>query len=125
MADTFTIDKAQIVGLFLESVFYGIFLVSWFPCLRALLCDSGFKPRAKIHWPMLIVAVILGIFATLDVAFGLLHNIQAFVLYTGAGGAIEEFSDISDWVNVMKVYKICWLLYCATLIGSAVRGCFR
>ena len=35
-------------------------------------------------------------------AFGLRHNLDAFVFYTGPGGATAEFGDISYWVNVMK-----------------------
>lgn len=35
-------------------------------------------------------------------AFGLRHNLDAFVYYTGPGGATAEFGDISYWVNVMK-----------------------
>jgi hypothetical protein len=52
---------------------------------------------------MLVVIFAMCSFATLDVAVGLLHNIQAFVLYKGSGGAAEEFSNISDWVNITKV----------------------
>ena len=40
--------------------------------------------------------------ATLEMAFGLLHNLQAFIWYTGSGGAVAEFEDISNWVNVMR-----------------------
>ena len=40
--------------------------------------------------------------ATLEMAFWLLHNLQAFIWYTGPGGAVAEFDDISNWVNVMR-----------------------
>ncbi len=37
------------------------------------------------------------------VAFGLRHNLDAFVYDQGLpGGAAQEFSDITYWVNVMK-----------------------
>ncbi|KAJ3711430.1 hypothetical protein DFJ43DRAFT_1107817 [Lentinula guzmanii] len=51
---------------------------------------------------MLVVALLLCLFATLDVAFGLHHNLDAFSYYHGPGGATEELNDISYWVNVMK-----------------------
>jgi len=55
-------------------------------------------------------------FATLDVAFGLRHNLDAFVYYTGPGGAKEEFENISYWVNVMKTAD-----YVAqTCVGDAI-----
>ena len=36
------------------------------------------------------------------VAFGLRHNLDAYIFFKGSGGAAEEFEDISYWVNVMK-----------------------
>ncbi|EGO03192.1 hypothetical protein SERLA73DRAFT_69100 [Serpula lacrymans var. lacrymans S7.3] len=119
MADNFPITTAQIVGLFMECILYGIYLVTLVQCLRALLwsdSNHAFKSRNKINWPMLVVAILLCTFATLDVAFGLRHNLVAFVYYTGQGGATAEFEDISYWVNVMKTvdYVI------QTLIGDAM-----
>ena len=70
---------------------------------------------------MLVVAVLLFIFATFDgksvgflskysgkplhngsVAFGLEHDLQAFVFYKGPGGAIEQLYQLTDWVTIMK-----------------------
>ena len=62
------------------------------------------KPRgAPYKYNMIIVALLMFVFATLDVAFGLRHNLDAFIFYHGPGGPDGEFDDISDWVNVMKV----------------------
>ncbi|KAF8191516.1 hypothetical protein K438DRAFT_1830649 [Mycena galopus ATCC 62051] len=116
--ENFPITEAQIVALFLESVFWGIYLVTFFLCLRSLLFDSNldWKRFANINWPMLIVTMIMSVFATLDVAVGLLHNIQAFIQYTGSGGAAEEFSHISDWVNIVKTIDC----LCQTIVGDAM-----
>ena len=55
-------------------------------------------------------------FASCIVAFGLRHNLDAFIFYRGPGGAAEEFHDISYWVNIMKTVD-----YVAqTSIGDAV-----
>nr|VWO98264.1 N/A [Ganoderma boninense] len=78
MADDFPIDVAQIVALFLESLFYG---------------------QRNVF---LIVASLLFVFATLDVALLLRHVLDAFVWYHGPGGTVGEFADISYWVNAMK-----------------------
>ena len=49
-------------------------------------------------------------------AFGLRHNLDAFVFYAGPGGPTAELSDISYWVNVMKAVD-----YVAqTAIGDAI-----
>ena len=50
------------------------------------------------------------------VAFGLKHNLDAFIFYRGPGGADEEFKNIRYWVNIMKTVD-----YVAqTAIGDAV-----
>ena len=42
------------------------------------------------------------IIASLDVAFHLRHNLQAFVWNNGSG-AIEEFNKTSNWLNVVTM----------------------
>ncbi|KAH7889178.1 hypothetical protein F5I97DRAFT_1934143 [Phlebopus sp. FC_14] len=102
----FPVTAAQIVALFSESVLYGVYLVTLFHCLRALLwSESDGRFKSQINWSMLIPALLLCLFATLDVAFGLRHLLDAFVYYQGPGGPAEELSDISYWVNVMKIYS--------------------
>ena len=64
----------------------------------------------------LVVALLLFVFATLDLALLLRHVLDAFIWYKGPGGAIGEFSDISYWVNVMKT-----VTYAAqTIIGDGM-----
>ncbi|KAJ7719956.1 hypothetical protein B0H16DRAFT_1218975, partial [Mycena metata] len=125
--EDFPITEAQIVGLFLESVFWGIYLVTFFLCLRSLLFKANFELKwfSDLNWPMLLVTLIMCVFSTLDVAIGLMHNIQAFILYKGPGGASQELSRISDWVNIIKTVDVllqttlgdgmlifrCWMVY--------------
>ncbi|KAJ7599495.1 hypothetical protein C8J56DRAFT_916817 [Mycena floridula] len=111
MPDTdFTIDKAELVGLCLESIFYGIYLVSFFPCIKALIWDNSFKRRRTVNWIMFVVAWLMFIFATMDVGFGLFRCFQGFVLYQGPGGPLTVFQDIANYVSVMKIYR-CWIVY--------------
>lgn len=69
-------------------------------CMRALL--SKRTANASIKYHMVLVSLLMFTFATLDVAFGLRHNLEAFIYYKGPGGAIGEFGIESNWVNVMK-----------------------
>lgn len=99
---TFSIIEAEIVGLFLETLFYGFFLVTFFSCLRALLFtgEGGLKRSNDIKWPMVVVTILLAIFGSLDVFFGLVHNLQAFVY--SPNGAESVFTEASDWITIMK-----------------------
>ncbi len=108
MADSMPITEAQLLGMFLESVFLGFFLITFVQCIDILLRDttrSGWRAPRSINWPMLVVAILLFVFATLDVALGVVHNIQAFVYSSGKDGPTAEFSQISDWINIMRVWS--------------------
>ncbi|KAJ3963387.1 hypothetical protein EV361DRAFT_214285 [Lentinula raphanica] len=59
MSDTkFPIDTAQIVGLFMESVTYGIFFTTFLMCLHGMLYSPThrfhLKPYLKINYRMLL-----------------------------------------------------------------------
>ncbi|EGO28969.1 hypothetical protein SERLADRAFT_456273 [Serpula lacrymans var. lacrymans S7.9] len=85
---------------YLKCIFYGIYLVTLVQCLFALLwSDSKQAMEPKIRWRLLVVAILLFIIATLDIACSLRFNIVAIVYYTGPGGpaALE-----GDWLNIMK-----------------------
>jgi hypothetical protein len=77
-----------------------------------------FSDRAKVavNKMMLGVAIAMCTFATLSIAFQLRHVLDAFIWYHGPGGAVEEFENISYWVNVMQTvtYEI------QTLIGDLI-----
>lgn len=84
---------------------------------------------------MLVVALLMFMFGTFDgahttcfrpsssvlrghflVAFGLRHNLDAFIYYHGTGGAAEEFQDIGYWVNIMKTVDF----VAQTAIGDSI-----
>lgn len=50
---------------------------------------------------MLLAAGLMFVLGTMDLAFGLRHNLDAFVYFKGS--ASVEFSDTRYWVNVMKM----------------------
>ncbi|KAF5310296.1 hypothetical protein D9619_010551 [Psilocybe cf. subviscida] len=100
---------AQIVGLWMETLFYGIYLVTFVLCIQVLLWDSAharFKHPGTWNRPLLVAALLMFIFGTLDVALGLQHNLKAFWFGIQSGqiqGPADEFARISEWVNVMKL----------------------
>ncbi|KDR66676.1 hypothetical protein GALMADRAFT_80539 [Galerina marginata CBS 339.88] len=106
MADPFSISEAQLVSSWLATIFWSFFLVTFVQCLRALLLDewgTEFRRPSTINWAMVAVSVSFFVFGTLDVVLGFYHNIKAFILFTGPGGSEAEFTQLSDWVNVLKV----------------------
>ena len=121
----FPLDTAQIVALFMTSIFYGILLTTFVGCMRVLLwsrTEQRLKSLDKINFAMLIPALLMFIFASLDISFDLRQNVQAFV---ESEDAIEEFEKTSNWLVYMKmvdyviqtfigdgilIYR-CWVIY--------------
>ncbi|KAJ3753682.1 hypothetical protein EV360DRAFT_29125, partial [Lentinula raphanica] len=128
MADSLGISEAQILGLFLASVFWGMLLITFVQVMKCFLWDierGQLKSASRINWPMLIIALLLMAFSTFDVSIGLMHCIEAFILYTGPGGSDARFTGLTDWVNILKTCNIafgkiisdgvlvyrCWVVY--------------
>jgi len=120
----FPIHTAQLVSLWMESIFYGIFLVTFFACVKVLvLADGHFKRWQDIRGNMLFAALAMFATATTDMSFGLAHNIIAFVKFDGK--PIDQFGKINSWMNVGKMATFviqtfigdsillyrCWLVY--------------
>ena len=80
----------------------GIYLVSFFSCMRVLLwSEGGFKPMHLVNKKMLVAALLMFLFASLDVAFHLRHNLEAFIWFDG--DPIEDFDKTSSWINVISM----------------------
>ncbi|XP_006456525.1 hypothetical protein AGABI2DRAFT_188439 [Agaricus bisporus var. bisporus H97] len=105
--ETFQIDAAQVVALFMEMTF--------FACLRVLTTTEGrFKPLRHIHLKMLLAAIIMFVCASLDVAFHLRHNLDVFT--ASRSNAVEEFSKTSSWINVISMG--CYVVQ--TFVGDSI-----
>lgn len=101
------LEVAQGVGcLFVESLFYGLYLPSLFFCLKCLLWDenqSAFRSAHSTHWIILLSALTLWVSGTLNLALGLLRSVRAFAQCAEPGTDVQLFDDVSDWVNVTRV----------------------
>ncbi|CAA7268856.1 unnamed protein product [Cyclocybe aegerita] len=117
MADPFPITEAQLTGLFVESILFGVHMVSLGYCLQALMSTkTRWRRSSEINWPMVAISCALFANAAFDVSLGFYHNMKAFVFYTGPGGAAAKFTDISNWVNVLKSLTV----VVQTMIGDAM-----
>lgn len=78
--------------------------MTFFSCIRVLLWRDGKRKEwSAINKTMVVAALLMLVFASLDVAFGLRHNLDAFVYEFAKGQHPKvEFAKISKWLNVMK-----------------------
>ncbi|KAK7055477.1 hypothetical protein R3P38DRAFT_2847272 [Favolaschia claudopus] len=104
----FPITEAQFTDNYVETLAYGIYLVTFCFCARTLFWISTanggerLRRRGEIRW--FIVSVFWFIFVVntfMDVT-GLVHNLKAFVFYRGAGCAQAELTDIHEWINIAR-----------------------
>ncbi|KAJ7841490.1 hypothetical protein B0H14DRAFT_2512249, partial [Mycena olivaceomarginata] len=99
------LTEAQLLGNWFETLTYGMYFVTCGFCARTLLCigpDDRWRKPSEIRGLILSVGIALFVVATFDVVIGLLHNLQAFVFYTGGGGAAQVFADILNWINISR-----------------------
>lgn len=110
MLSDIPIAEGQLIALFMQSIAYGVHLVTFVICVSTLLD----RPNGRLHLmssaygPWLLIAIALFVVGTIDVSFTFYHSLVAFIFYTGQGGAARVFDDISNWVNVMK--SVCYFL---------------
>lgn len=91
-----------------------MFLVSFGQCAHSLWTS---KSSDLVQQRIVGSATIaMFIFATLDVSLGLRHLLVAFVYYKGPGGAEEQYTNISYWVNAMAGLDYT----CQSIIGDFV-----
>jgi len=91
--------------------------VTFASCMKYLLwADGGFKPLYQLHYKMLVGALLMFVFGSLDVAFHLRHNLDAFVGAPNPQAVLDHFNDTSNWINVMKM--VAYVLQ--TFVGDAI-----
>ncbi|KAF9484175.1 hypothetical protein BDN70DRAFT_989801 [Pholiota conissans] len=95
-------DTAQLVGLFVESIFYGIYLVTFGYCLQALFRKPyGWKHSSEINFASVFVALSLFFVGTINLAlaFYRIQDVQQFAFNTTA--SVAEYVG-QPWVNIVK-----------------------
>ncbi|KIK66818.1 hypothetical protein GYMLUDRAFT_156949 [Collybiopsis luxurians FD-317 M1] len=116
--------QTHILGLFLQSVFYGLFCLSTAACIRSVLnFRKRGQNRSSVKWLMLIITGLLWVVGTLDVVLEVVRHIDAFI--TSPEGPLAIFTDLASWINICKaadsgvqtligdallIYR-CWVIY--------------
>ncbi|KAF8068866.1 hypothetical protein FPV67DRAFT_1490019 [Lyophyllum atratum] len=105
MPDTrFQSDAAQVVAVFVECIFYGIYLVTFLASLKSILWSGSqrtWASRLTSNRSMFLVIMVIFTISTLNLALGLVRLLQGLIYHTQpGGGAIAELGQ--DWINIVK-----------------------
>ncbi|KAJ7458819.1 hypothetical protein B0H11DRAFT_2199390 [Mycena galericulata] len=113
-----SLPAAELIEQTISNMLYGIYLVTLGITGRLLLTtESGrWKRRSEIKWIMVAVSVLLFVNSTLDLIVSTITLVQAFVLYTGPGGATHIFSHGSGWQTMIKTFCVPF----QTLVGDGI-----
>ncbi|KAJ7221852.1 hypothetical protein B0H12DRAFT_301649 [Mycena haematopus] len=109
-SNSFPITEAQLTGNYFETLTYGMYLVTCCFCARSLFWipqpggDDRLRRTSEIRWMLVSVFCFIFVVNTFDDIIGLVHNLAAFVLYTGPGGPKEELTNIHDWINIARSF---------------------
>ncbi|KAJ7130939.1 hypothetical protein C8R46DRAFT_1202025 [Mycena filopes] len=125
--------ESQLLAQLLESIFWGIYVITLGFTLKALLrIQNRWKRSAEISKPMLFVVIFMGCVATFDMCLTFVINLNAFVFYDGP--AKEAFDNTSGWLDVMGsvdvivqtilgdimlIYR-CWIVYGRSWLAISV-----
>lgn len=95
------ISEAQLLGLFLESVFWGIQLVTYISCLHTIFgdCDGVHAKRKFIA----AVSTVFLLMTTLNEGLIVHNTLDAFVYYEGRGGPAARFATFPPVNTVLRV----------------------
>ncbi|KAJ3505595.1 hypothetical protein NLJ89_g7332 [Agrocybe chaxingu] len=106
MADGLASDEAQMIALFLQAIFYGIYVVTFIQALTGIFSSKslGSSSRLTIHWPTLVVTMLLFFNSTLNLVLGLIRIMQAYIYDVKSTKAIDQLG--VDWINITKPFNV-------------------
>ncbi|KAJ7689595.1 hypothetical protein B0H17DRAFT_1295195 [Mycena rosella] len=114
-----SLPAAELASTLIASVLYGIYLVTFGITARVLLTTGGsgrWRHRSEINWIVVTVAAVMFVNATLDLSINMNTLVEAFVVYTGPGGAEHVFGHPSNWQNITESYCV----FSQSLLGDAL-----
>ncbi|KAF5370986.1 hypothetical protein D9615_010000 [Tricholomella constricta] len=112
---SYSLRLSSVITLSLESIAYGMNIISFFVCLTTLLLVEGkFRPRRNIHYIMLCAALALFTISTFDAVVTLHFNVSLFVRRDPRTDAESE--GLHQWWSVASF--ICFIAQ--TFLGDVI-----
>lgn len=105
------LTAAQLMGNTFETLFYGIYVVTFGFCTQTLfLTGSGAEERwlapREIHWIMAFTMLAFFVICTFNVAIGFLYNSYVFTKNTPDGSLVFLGSSNINWINTVRASHV-------------------
>lgn len=104
-SSTLSIAAAELSAILCQTLPYGIYLATCFPCCRTVFfVGSGREERWRhlneVHWMMATIGLALFAILTFDLTISWLEIFQAFV---NSDDAVAVFMEIRSWIKLAQV----------------------
>ncbi|GLB42156.1 hypothetical protein LshimejAT787_1101710 [Lyophyllum shimeji] len=109
---------AVLIALFIECIFYGIYLVTVVTALRRVLrcsTDRPWKSQVKSQRWTLTVLFLMFAVSTLNIVLGLVRILQGLVYNIRVGDAADEQLG-RNWLNMVKGLTLCSQILIADVV---------
>lgn len=108
MSRSFSVSEAQLTGMFVQAVCFGVLLVTFGFGQHALFASKRRLRRpSEVNWLMATFSILSFILAVFDMSLALYHNLEVFIFIKDKGGPDQLFGNVSSWITVTKV-RICF-----------------
>lgn len=114
MADSFPLPEARLVALLLESVFYGVYIVTVGYTIRFFINKKDYWTMV-IHYVLAFTTGLLAVLVTLDLLVGFR---QVFVAFIVSKSEEEALAYLQDPTNRDNLYRY----VCTPLLGLIAEG---
>lgn len=108
----------QIVAVaFLVALFYGLYLATFFHCMRWLLfTDEGWELRGlkSVQWPIFLITLAIFIMSTLDRGLQLRRWTEQATWYPSP---VHPQTHTTDWIDVVlvRLALVSWTMSCSNI----------
>ena len=106
MPGAISIAEAQLTALFMQSIAYGIHVVTFAACMYTRFRPGGASratSRGPRRWLWMTIAVAFFLIGTLDVSLNFYHNLFAFIIQNGGEDPNATFNEPTSWINILRV----------------------
>ncbi|PPR02308.1 hypothetical protein CVT24_011646 [Panaeolus cyanescens] len=100
-------EASAMGALFAEAILYGMYMVTFINVLTKIFRTecSRWKPRSQIRWETLAVGILLWMNATLNLALGLVRQMQQYIFRDlSKNPNIKQVGQ--DWINIAKPFSV-------------------
>ncbi|KAJ7175889.1 hypothetical protein C8R46DRAFT_1249874 [Mycena filopes] len=110
--------RVQVWGMFLQSLAFGLYVVTCYPCLKIFLTTPPRQGRPDSQWPMLVIFLVFLAKTASSLVIHLYLNLQMVAAEVTHMQAVLRFKDGSRPINIAKSAQYTTILVQAVICSG-------